>query len=97
MSDRIEISIAFVTGTLQRELRLQLGEGATLAEAIAAANIGRDSPQVLVQTVAFGIWGKRRTPEYRLRDGDRVELYPALRADPKTVRRQRADKARKAQ
>lgn len=95
MIDGMRVSVAFVAGNLQRELTLQLAQGATLAEAIAAANLGRDYPQVMAQTVAFGIWGKLRPPEHRLREGDRIELYSALHADPKTARRQKADRARK--
>jgi uncharacterized protein len=38
----------------------------------------------------LGIWGEVVTPDRLLADGDRVELYQALHADPKDQRRQRA-------
>ncbi len=37
-----------------------------------------------------GIFGKKKTADTVLRDGDRVELYRALLADPKESRRRRA-------
>lgn len=37
-----------------------------------------------------GIFGKKKTPDTVLRDGDRVELYRPLLADPKESRRRRA-------
>ena len=42
---------------------------------------------------AFGVWGKVRGPDYLLREGDRVELYRALKADPKEARRTNAQRA----
>ena len=41
--------------------------------------------------VATGVWGKVRPPHYVLRDGDRIEIYRALKADPKQARRARVD------
>ncbi len=36
------------------------------------------------------VFGKVRSPDYALIDGDRIELLEALIADPKAARRQRA-------
>lgn len=38
----------------------------------------------------IGIFSKKKPPETVLRDGDRVELYRPLLADPKETRRRRA-------
>jgi putative ubiquitin-RnfH superfamily antitoxin RatB of RatAB toxin-antitoxin module len=40
-----------------------------------------------------GIWGGPAEPDASLRDGDRVELYRPLTADPKDARRSRAKRA----
>ena len=40
----------------------------------------------------IGIFGEPVTPETRLADGDRVEVYRPLEVDPKEARRQRARK-----
>ena len=39
---------------------------------------------------AFGVFGRRCPPDTLLVDGDRVEIYRPLVADPKTLRRLRA-------
>jgi putative ubiquitin-RnfH superfamily antitoxin RatB of RatAB toxin-antitoxin module len=39
---------------------------------------------------AVGVWGKVRPLDFALRDGDRVELYRPLQADPKDARRDKA-------
>ena len=36
-----------------------------------------------------GVWGRLRSPEHILREGDRIELYRPLQVDPKDARRLR--------
>jgi putative ubiquitin-RnfH superfamily antitoxin RatB of RatAB toxin-antitoxin module len=64
---------------------LELGEGATLAEAVAAAGFQDDA-----QITGYAVFGVRAAADTRLRDGDRVELLRALQIDPKDARRRRA-------
>jgi len=42
-----------------------------------------------------GVWGRPASPDTRLRDRDRVEIYRPLIADPKEIRRRRAANAGK--
>ncbi|MDG2526586.1 RnfH family protein [Stenotrophomonas sp. HITSZ_GD] len=64
---------------------LELAEGATVAEAIAAAHLPRaiEAPGVAVHGLVV------RSTQV-LHDGDRVELLRPLLADPKEARRRRA-------
>jgi sulfur carrier protein len=39
-----------------------------------------------------GVWGRKQPPDHVLRQGDRVELYRALKVDPKVARRERFSK-----
>ena len=64
---------------------VQLPEGATVADALAASGLSGD---------AFGIFGRQVPPGHPLRDGDRVEIYRPLEIDPKEARRMRARKRR---
>jgi len=66
---------------------LELAPGATVRAALLAAGLPLDQP--------VGIYGRRVTLDHRLADGDRVELYRPLRADPKEARRRRALRARR--
>jgi putative ubiquitin-RnfH superfamily antitoxin RatB of RatAB toxin-antitoxin module len=65
---------------------LELGDGATLHDALAASGFALDG------ITGFAVFGERETPAYRLRDGDRIELLRPLQADPKDARRQRASR-----
>lgn len=70
-------------GRFERVL-LELEEGATVRTALAAA--GRSAARNV------GIHGRRADLEVRLADGDRVEIYRSLSADPKEARRRRAQR-----
>jgi hypothetical protein len=81
--NRISIRLADSRADPPAEIDTQVDSGLTIGEFI-----GGMSP--LAQEVPFGVWGKRVTPDYVLREGDRVEIYRPLLADPKEARRRRA-------
>jgi len=85
-----EITVEVVLALPRRMLlkRLELAAGATVADAIAAIDLGDDA--ALVDPQCLGIFGKRVPPGQALRDGDRVEIYRPLVLDPKEARRRRA-------
>jgi putative ubiquitin-RnfH superfamily antitoxin RatB of RatAB toxin-antitoxin module len=66
--------------------------GATLRDAVVASGLGQRHPQISLEKQAFGIFGRRVSPETRLAPGDRIEVYRALAMDPKEARRRRAAK-----
>jgi putative ubiquitin-RnfH superfamily antitoxin RatB of RatAB toxin-antitoxin module len=80
---RVEVVLAWPDRAESRPL--ELAEGATVADAIAAAAIegSEDCPAVAVH----GLLAKASQV---LNDGDRVELLRPLLADPKDNRRKRA-------
>lgn len=82
----VEVVLALPRRTLFK--RLVLDEGTTVADAIAAADLGEDG--ALVDPQRLGIFGRRVPPGQPLRDGDRVEIYRPLVLDPKEARRRRA-------
>ncbi len=87
----IRVTVAWASADSQREIVLELDSPATIQMAIDAAR--RLTPAItgsVDSAVAFGVWGKARPLEFVLRDGDRVEIYRALQADPKDARRTNA-------
>lgn len=67
---------------------LELPVGTTLHEALAAS-IFRDIPALRSENLTAGVWGEKKDPEHVLQELDRVEIYRALRVDPKVARRER--------
>ena len=72
----------------QDVVELELANGATVADALAAARLSERYPGLADAPV--GIWSRRVARDEPLRDGDRVEVYRDLRADAKAQRRERA-------
>ena len=68
--------------------RVILPVGATAAQAITAAALDE---ALLACVSGMAVHGERITADAPLRDGDRLELLRPLRADPKEVRRRRAE------
>ena len=52
-------------------------------------------PEIDLATAKMGIFSKPKTADTGLREGDRVEIYRALIADPKVVRKQRAEQGKR--
>lgn len=69
------------------EWTLDLPEGATVRDAVRASGCGEALGEAQVPDV--GVWGRRCPPQQVLREGDRVEVYRALKVDPKVARRER--------
>ena len=90
MSD-IALSIAYATPDAQQEIAVVVPAGTTLQQALALLATEIATTLHADQAVATGVWGKVRPPHYVLRDGDRIEIYRALKADPKQARRARVE------
>ena len=73
---------AWAVRVTRRELNLL--DGATLSDAIIASGIETDDGNI-------GLWGKQVPLDTVLNDGDRLERYRGLIADPKQARHQRAN------
>ncbi|WP_038316318.1 RnfH family protein [Kingella kingae] len=87
--DKIAVEVAYGTATQQKLYRLHLAAGCTARNDVLAAPILHDFPDADVQAALLGIFGKAVKDDTVLRDGDRVEVYRPLLADPKDARRKR--------
>ena len=74
---------------LVHELELTLPAGSTVAQALAASGLARTFPEISIEPLRLGIWGRKAQPDQVLQDKDRVEIYRALKVDPKVARRER--------
>lgn len=63
---------------------------ATVADAIERSGILTRFPELALAELKVGIYGRTTGLDEVLRDGDRVEIYRPLIADPKDARRTRA-------
>ena len=85
---RIQVAVALRES--QDVVELELPEGSTVADALAAREVAARWPQLPAEGASVGIWSKPCSRETRLREGDRVEVYRPLQATPRDARRARA-------
>jgi putative ubiquitin-RnfH superfamily antitoxin RatB of RatAB toxin-antitoxin module len=69
---------------------LEVGQGATIAEVIAASGVLTRFPDIDLARNKVGVFGKLKPADTVVRDGDRIEIYRPLQADPMESRRRRA-------
>ena len=93
MAETIEVEVAYAEPARQFLRRIVLPIGSTVADAIRAADVESEFA-IDASKLASGIWSKPAARDALLEDGDRVELYRPLEADPKEARRRRAARAR---
>lgn len=72
-------------------LNLEVPDGSTLMEAIEASGILKRFPHIDLEKQKVGVFGKIKSLETTLNEGDRVEIYRPIIADPKKVKRRKAD------
>ncbi len=85
------IEVAYATPKKQLILTLAYQDGMTVQAAIHASGILDRFPEIDLEKNSVGIFSKPCKLDTTLRKGDRVEIYRPLIADPKEVRRQRAE------
>ncbi|ENY71111.1 RnfH family protein [Aeromonas diversa] len=94
MSEQIQVEVAYALPDRQTVIALRLGAGATARQAIEASGILDKHPEIDLAVNKIGVYSRPIKESERLHDGDRVEIYRPLTADPREMRKKRADKAK---
>jgi hypothetical protein len=89
----MRIEVVYALPQRQERVSLDLAPGSTVLDAIQVSGLLQRLPEIKLGRA--GVWGRPASPDTRLRDRDRVEIYRPLIADPKEIRRTRAARARK--
>jgi len=86
----MEIEVAYATPDKQILMSIDVPPGCTVAEAISLSGIREEFPGIELDPKAVGIFSRKVSMDHELKEGDRVEIYRPLLADPKEMRKQRA-------
>ncbi|OEJ66224.1 RnfH family protein [Magnetovibrio blakemorei] len=81
------VGVAYAKAAQQVWTNVEVPEGATIRDAIAASGILNKFPEIDLETQKVGIFGKLSDIDSTVDDGDRVEIYRPITADPETVER----------
>ena len=94
-SAKIVVEVAYALPEKQYLQRVTLQQGATVEETIRASGLLELRTDIDLSKNKVGIYSRPVKLADVLQDGDRVEIYRPLIADPKELRRQRAEKSAK--
>ena len=86
----ISIEVIYALPERQRVIALRVEAGTCVTDAIRQSGILVEYPEIDLAQAKIGIFSRRVDPHSALRDGDRIEIYRPLIADPKSARRERA-------
>ncbi|MBS0849515.1 RnfH family protein [Citrobacter sp. JGM124] len=95
MSDRIQVEVAYALPEKQYLRQITLPEGSSVEQAILASGLLTLRPDIDLDKNKVGIYSRPVKLTDRVNEGDRVEIYRPLIADPKELRRQRAERSAK--
>ncbi|MDP2534739.1 RnfH family protein [Alteromonas stellipolaris] len=90
----MQIEVAYALPTKQSLVDVAIKEGATVEEVIQASNLLKEYPDIDLSSTKVGIWSRVVKLRDTVKDGDRIEIYRPLIADPKEIRKRRAEKAK---
>ncbi len=88
--ESINVEVAYALPEKQLIRAVNVDSGTTIGAAIVQSGLMMDFPELELEDAKVGIFGKVAKMTSVLNDGDRVEIYRPLIADPKEVRRKRA-------
>ncbi len=90
MAETIRVEVIYALAERQQLVALDVPPGTTAEQAVERSGLRQRFPAMVVDPAALGIFSRKVPADTVLQEGDRVEIYRPLVADPKEVRRQRA-------
>ena len=91
MNDLITLEVAYGIPKKQIIISFQAPKDISVKEAIVLSGIEKKFKEIDLSKNQLGIFGKITSLETKLKHKDRIEIYRPLIADPKEIRRKRAD------
>jgi putative ubiquitin-RnfH superfamily antitoxin RatB of RatAB toxin-antitoxin module len=83
----MNVGVAYADKFNQAWLKLEVPDGSTVQEVIEHAGLLEQFPDIDLNTQKVGIFGKLTKLTAKVSEGDRVEIYRDITADPETVER----------
>ncbi|MEQ9745787.1 RnfH family protein [Pectobacterium actinidiae] len=90
----MQVDVVYALPERQYLRTVKLEEGSTVEQAIMASGLLELRHDIDLQVNKVGIYSRAAKLADVVQDGDRVEIYRPLIADPKELRRQRAERSK---
>lgn len=91
----IRVEVVYALPERQYLRTVTLAQGSSVEQALRASGLLELRSEIDLAANKVGIYSRPAKLEDEVNDGDRVEIYRPLIADPKELRRQRAERAKK--
>ncbi|HBZ17356.1 RnfH family protein [Pantoea sp. NPDC088449] len=89
----ISVEVVYALPDKQYLRSIKVAEGTTVEQAINASGLLSLRKDIDLNSNKVGIYSRPVKPGDVVQDGDRIEIYRPLIADPKELRRQRAERS----
>ncbi|MDP0589231.1 MAG: RnfH family protein [Candidatus Endonucleobacter bathymodioli] len=95
-SEKLKIEVAYAKPLEQKILSIEVDFETTVFDAVVQSGIIDYFPEIELHSARMGVFGKTvlNPQKQSLIDGDRIEIYRPLIADPIEIRKKRAEKKR---
>lgn len=87
----MNVGVAYGTAARQVWLKFEAPDGTTVQQAIELSGILERFPAIDLEKQKVGVFGKTAKLDKVLEEGDRVEIWRPITADPELVERKDAD------
>ncbi|GAB5993715.1 RnfH family protein [Aeromonas enteropelogenes] len=94
MSEQLTIEVVYALPQQQTVIELRVAPETCVLDAIEQSGIVQKHPEIDLAVNKFGIYSRPVKGSDPLQDGDRIEIYRPLIADPREMRKKRAEKAK---
>jgi uncharacterized protein len=85
----MNVGVCYAEADRQSWLRLEVPEDSTIEQAIKLSGLLTRYPEIDLSKQKVGIFGKLAKLDTVVKEGDRVEIYRQITADPAMVKRRR--------
>ncbi|MDO9160745.1 MAG: RnfH family protein [Methylococcaceae bacterium] len=85
----MNVGVCYAESDRQLWMRLEVPDNSTIEETINLSGLLKLYPEINLSSQKVGIFGKIAALDTSVKDGDRVEIYRQITADPQTVQRRR--------
>lgn len=93
---KFQVEVAYARPDRQLILRCRADASMRLKDVIESSGILRIFPEIDLSTARVGVYGRLRSIDDRVSEGDRIQIYRPLKIDPKESRRRRAAARKKS-
>ncbi|ANS86183.1 RnfH family protein [Vibrio scophthalmi] len=93
-SEMIHVEVVYALPQEQRVFTLVVNKSMIVEDIIAQSGVLELYPEIDLKQNKVGVFSRNVRLDALVRDGDRIEIYRPLLADPKEIRRKRAEQAK---